>query len=53
MRDNGEEAKLSSFVNQILPVFESHPSVIFVSPQPEFEAESKKYQQRVMEYANQ
>ncbi len=53
MRDNGEEAKLSSFVNQILPVFESHPSEIFNSPRPEFEAEYKKYQQRVMEYANQ
>ena len=53
MRDNGEEAKLSSFLKQILPVFESHPSEIFTSPRPEFEAEYKKYQQRVMEYANQ
>lgn len=53
MRDNGEEAKLSSFLKQILPVFESHPGITFASPQPEFEAEYKKYQQRVMEYANQ
>ena len=51
MRDNGEEAKLSSFLKQILPVFESHPD--YVVSDPEFEAEYKKYQQRVMEYANQ
>ena len=51
MRDNGEEAKLSSFLKQILPIFESHSSLF--SPSPEWKAEVKKYQGRVMEYANQ
>ena len=53
MRDNGEGAKLSSFLKQILPIFGLHPDIIFVSPHPEFEAEVKKYQRMVMEYANQ